>query len=60
MKGESLGRCAGTFRAGRRASFGRVVCSVCGARLAPLPGSRVPNHVAARPAKPDARPTRAK
>ena len=51
MKHESLGRCPGAFHPGRRASFGRVVCSSCGVRLHPLAGLRVPNHVAARPTR---------
>src|SRR3954462_4993757 len=33
-----LGRCQGSFRPGRRAPFGRVVCSVCGARFRPMSG----------------------
>jgi hypothetical protein len=43
------GRCEGTFRAGRRAAFGRVACTVCGGRFRPLPGQRVPNHISQRP-----------
>ena len=56
MKPASLGRCPGAFHPGRAASFGRVVCSACGARLRPLPGLRVPNHIAARPPKGGAPP----
>ena len=53
MKVADTGRCKGAFHAGRRAAFGRVVCSVCGARFRPMPGLRVPNHVSQRDAKPD-------
>jgi hypothetical protein len=42
-------QCKGTFHAGRRAAFGRVVCLVCGGRFRPLPGQRVPNHISQRP-----------
>jgi hypothetical protein len=49
MKFADLGRCTGAFRPGRRAPFGRVVCAGCGGRFSPLPGLRVPNHVAQRP-----------
>jgi hypothetical protein len=53
MKPDDLGRCKGAFHPGRRAAFGRVVCSECGGRFRPLPGLRVPNHIAQRPS-PDA------
>jgi hypothetical protein len=58
MKVADLGRCKGVFRTGRRAAFGRVACPECGGRFRPLPGMRVPNHVAQRapkgdPAEPD-------
>jgi hypothetical protein len=49
MKPDDLGRCKGAFHPGRRAAFGRVVCSECGGRFRPLPGLRVPNHIAQRP-----------
>lgn len=49
MKFADLGRCQGAFRAGRRAAFGRVVCTGCGGHFKPLPGLRVPNHIAQRP-----------
>jgi hypothetical protein len=49
MEFADLGRCKGVFHPGLRGAFGRIVCPVCGARLRPLPGQRVPNHVAARP-----------
>jgi len=48
MKVADLGRCKGAFREGRRAAFGRVVCLACGGRFRPLPGMRVPNHIAQR------------
>ncbi|HVZ75520.1 MAG TPA: hypothetical protein VHJ20_24270 [Polyangia bacterium] len=44
--GPKMRRCKGSFRAGRAAPFGRVVCPVCAARLRPLPGLRAPNHKA--------------
>jgi hypothetical protein len=49
MKPDDLGRCKGAFHPGRRAAFGRVVCSECGGRFRPLPGLRLPNHIAQRP-----------
>jgi len=52
MKVADLGRCKGAFRAGRRAAFGRVACLECG-RFRPLPGMRVPNHIAQRAPKAD-------
>ncbi len=55
MKPDDLGRCKGAFHAGRRAAFGRVVCSECGGRFRPLPGLRVPNHIAQRPPVADQR-----
>jgi hypothetical protein len=58
MKFVDLGRCKGAFRAGRRAPFGRVVCAGCGGRFTPLPGLRVPNHVAQRPPSKDSPPTK--
>jgi hypothetical protein len=51
MKTEDLGRCKGAFHPGRRAAFGRVVCAECGGRFRPLPGLRVPNHIAQRPSR---------
>jgi hypothetical protein len=36
--------CAGSWYAGKKAPFNRVICSVCGARLKRLPGLRAPNH----------------
>jgi hypothetical protein len=48
MKVADLGRCKGSFHPGRRAAFGRVACPECGGRFRPLPGLRVPNHVAVR------------
>lgn len=48
MNSVDLGRCKGAFRAGRRAAFGRVACLACGGRFRPLPGLRVPNHIAQR------------
>jgi hypothetical protein len=48
MKVADLGRCKGAFREGRRAAFGRVACLACGGRFRPLPGMRVPNHIAQR------------
>jgi len=56
MKVADTGRCPGSFRAGRSAAFGRVGCPACGARLRPLPGLRVPNHVAERNRLRDAAP----
>jgi hypothetical protein len=49
VKVPKLGRCEGTFHVGRKAAFGRVACTVCGGRFRPLPGQRVPNHIAQRP-----------
>lgn len=51
MKPDDLGRCKGAFHPGRRAAFGRVVCPECGGRFRPLPGLRVPNHIAQRPSR---------
>jgi hypothetical protein len=51
MTTEDLGRCKGAFHPGRRAAFGRVVCAECGGRFRPLPGLRVPNHIAQRPSR---------
>jgi hypothetical protein len=51
MKFVEMGRCKGAFHLGKRAPFGRVVCSVCGGRFRPLQGLRVPNHVSPKPAK---------
>jgi hypothetical protein len=46
MKFIDVGRCKGAFFPGKRAPFGRVICSVCRGRFKPLQGLRVPNHVA--------------
>lgn len=51
MKFVEMGRCKGAFHLGKRAPFGRVVCSVCGGRFRPLQGLRLPNHVSAKPPK---------
>jgi tRNA(Arg) A34 adenosine deaminase TadA len=48
MKFVDMGRCKGAFHLGKRAPFGRVVCSVCGGRFRPVQGLRVPNHVSAK------------
>jgi len=37
-------KCQGSLHPGRRGTFGMVVCPVCGARLKPMPGHRLPNH----------------
>jgi hypothetical protein len=42
-------KCRGSLRPGTRGTFGRVVCPVCGARLKPMPGQRLPNHKAPPP-----------
>jgi hypothetical protein len=53
MKFADLGRCAGAFRVGKRAPFGRVICSGCGGHFKAMTGLRVPNHIAQRPPKAD-------
>src|SRR5262249_61162048 len=45
MKFVEVGRCKGAFHLGKRAPVGRVACSVCGGRVRPVPGLRVPDPV---------------